>query len=234
MSESGFVLHGASWSVHTQRVLFALYEKQLDGVVAFKPRSWAERLETSYIDLQPFHKFPVLLDATHPRKTAGGDKPFVLFESIAIIRYLDDLFPTAGSSLQAAASPSDAAARAVQNQWMSVDATTLQQGFHALLSELKWGPALYGTTSDQVKAAAIVESLKPSLSIVNDNLKSDGRPYLAGSFSIVDVSMAPFLNRVSSLSEGAELLQSFPEVWAWWKRIEARPAWQQVARMDGA
>lgn len=224
MSDSGLVIHGAGWSVHTQRVLFALYEKQLEDTITFKLRTWAERLESSYTDLQPFHKFPVLVDGAHPR--AG--KPFVLFESMAIVRYLDDLYPTKGTALVAG----DASKRAEQNQWLSVDASTVHPGFVALLTELKWGPALFGTTADPAKAATIVDSLKPTLTVLNDTLKSDGRAYLAGDFSIVDVSVAPFLNRVSGLTQGAELLQSFPEVWAWWKRIEARPAWQQVKKLD--
>jgi glutathione S-transferase len=223
-------LHGAAWSVHTQRVLFAMYEKQLDDVITFNPCSWGDRLEVSYTALQPFQKFPVLVDGAHPR----GGQPFVLFESIAIARYLDDLYPTRGTALQVPTTPTDAATRAVQNQWMSVEASTLYPPFVELLTELKWGPALFGKTADKAKAQAIVESLKPVLKVINDALKSDGRQYLAGAFGIVDVTIAPFLNRISSLSECAELLRGVPEVIAWWKRIEARPAWQQVCKLDKA
>ena len=222
-------MHGAYWSVHTQRVLFAAYEKTVADLVVVKPLSWDQRLDESYMKLQPFHKFPVLVDSDHGR----DGKPFVLYESVAIILYLDNLFAGRGTDLQASIS-GDLTRRAEQDQWLSVESVVVFPLFNDLLVELVWGPALFGKATDQARVKEIIASLQQPLAVISSALSSDGRQYLAGAFGIVDVTFAPFLNRLAGVPAGLQLLQSFPAILAWWKRIEARPAWQKVAQLDAS
>ena len=220
-------LRGAYWSVHTQRVLLALYEKELETTVSFQPLTWAQRLEPAYVQLQPFHKFPVLLDAEH---TGSGGQPFVVYESMAIVTFLDDLFPHQGTALQARAGDG-AHARAEQEQWLNVATGTVYPLLHALLVELIWGPALFATATDDVHVAKLAEELREPFDVMTAAF-ADGRQYLAGPFGVVDIALAPLLNRLVATPAGLRIVEAFPVILAWWQRIAARPSWQHVHGLD--
>ena len=219
-------LRGAYWSVHTQRVLLALYEKKLEATVSFRPLTWAQRLDKDYVKLQPFHKFPVLEHHEHKR----NGQPFVVYESMAIVIFLDDLFPNQGTALQIRAQD-DVYARAEQEQWLNVATGTVYPLLHALLVELIWGPALFATATDDGNVARLAGELQEPFGVITAAF-ADGRQYLAGPFGVVDIVLAPLFNRLVGKPAGLRIMEAFPVIMAWWQRIAARPSWQQVHGLD--
>jgi glutathione S-transferase len=81
-------IHGVKGSTCTQRVLTALYEKDVPFELITIDFSKAEHKSEKYMKLQPFGKIPVL-----------DDDGFILFESRAIAKYIAKKYAGQGTQL---------------------------------------------------------------------------------------------------------------------------------------
>jgi glutathione S-transferase len=201
-------IYGHPASTCTRKVLCTLNEKGAPYEFIIVDITKGEQKSPEHLARQPFGVVPAL-----------DDDGFMLYESRAMIRYLDGKL--SGVSL----TPSDLRARAMMDQWISVETSNFTpyamkviyqslfakwRGFEPDLTALKEGRA--GT----VKA---LEVLEPAL---------EGRTHLVGdTFTLADLNYAPYLQYLDQGGHG-DLVAGFPNVAAWWDRVRARPAWQKV------
>ena len=159
--------------------------------------------------------------ARHPwgRIPAVEHDGFSLYETQAVVRYVDQVFP--GPSLQ----PADAKAAARMNQvigindWYLFPKAVAVIGFQRIV-----GPALLGLTTDEAAVAAAVPEAERCVRTL-DGLLGDA-PFLAGdSFSLADVMVGPQMDFLGATPEGEALLAG-TALGEWLQRMRARPSFE--------
>lgn len=204
------------WRVHTvpgspygRAVMAMLEEKQADWrLMALAP---GDHQGQAYLALQPFGRMPAL-------EWAGG----VLYETQAILRYLDEVLP--GPSLM----PGDAEGRARVNQAMGIcDAYLFPESARVIVFQRVVGPALMGLVPDE---AAIAAAMPRSHTIFAElsRLLGDRAWFGGGSVSIADLMLGSHIEFYRRTPEWAELTEGRANVVAWLERVEARPAMAAV------
>ena len=201
-------IYGHPLSSCTRKVLVTLAEKGEDAEFFPVDLFSGEHQTTSHLARHPFGVVPVL-----------DDDGFVLLESRAIIRYLDERF--AGPSL----TPIERRDVARMNQWLSVDQSYIAPHTRALAVE-RIVKKHAGLPPDGALTQAAEEGLTRSFAVVDRTLRESA--FLAGpSFSLADISLMPYVASVPML--GAEhLLQGLDGLNAWWNRVRDRASWKRV------
>ncbi len=194
-------------STCTRKVLCTLAEKGAPFEFVTVDITKGEQRSPEHLARQPFGVVPAL-----------DDDGFALYESRAIVRYLDATLP--GVSL----TPADAKARALMEQWISVEHSYFSP--HAMKAVLNiWYASMQGKEPDgEVIAKGLADSTR-ALDVLEKNLA--GKDYLVGAFSLADISYAPYLQYLEDMRIDA-IVTERPNVLAWWKRVSARPAWQKA------
>ncbi len=185
---------------YVQRAVIALEEKGVEYDIEFidlgnKPQ-W-------FLDISPRGKVPVLIDDDVP-----------LFESLAIVQYLDETQP--GRSL----TPTDPRQRARDRAW----ATFASEDIFGWSWKME-------SAKEEERVASAMKVLREKLAIVETAL--DGRDYLSGdgsTFGLADVAFAPSLYRWAEwgrrgLLDG--LFGDLPNVAGWAERVVAPPSVQR-------
>ena len=202
-----FLVHSVPGSPYGRAVLAALEEKRAPWRLA--PVTPGTFQSEAHLARHPFGRVPVLED---------GD--FRLYETQAILRYLDRLLPTP------ALTPADLRAAARMDQAMNVNDWYLFQGVaNVIVFERVVGPRLFNKPAD----AAALEAAMPKARRVFPELgRLLGRdPWFAGqTFSLADLMIAPQLELFAMAPEWDELTQSAPALRAYVERAEARPSFQ--------
>ena len=202
-------LYGTAISTCTRKVLCTLAEKGVEAELISVDIMKGAAKEPSYVKAHhPFAKVPAL-----------EDDGFTMYESRAIIRYLDDSLP--GPKL----TPADAQGRARMEQWTSVEDSYFSKPALKVIGERVFKPML-GIPTDETNVEAGKVELARTLDVLDERLAH--APYLAGAdFSLADLGYLPYVDYLFVAKEG-ELITSRPHVAAWWTRISARPSWQKV------
>jgi glutathione S-transferase len=193
----GIKLHYHPLSTYSRRVLLAFAEKQIPHELVVVDMAAKRHREQPYLTLNPYGRVPTL-----------EEDGFVLFESTAILHYLEATQPTP-------LVPADARSRALVD--MHIKLCDLQFTRHAgtivfpkrFLPKEKWNLAVIA------EAKAEIEK---HLAIVDRQLA--GRTYLvAEKFSLADLCYMPFL-------EFLPIMEIVPpsNVAAWSERLLARPS----------
>ncbi|MEO1194376.1 MAG: glutathione S-transferase family protein [Pseudomonadota bacterium] len=201
---TGLRLFGWDQSTYTRSVLLALLEKGLTAeLVTTNP--FAEGAPTAeHLDRQPFGKIPAL--------EHGG---FRLYETVAILRYLDEACP--GPALQ----PADPQDRARMQQILSI---LDSYAYRALVWDLFVNSR--EETLDEAALARGVEIGGKALTAIADLMKG---PWLCGDqLTLADCHLAPILRYAVDTQEGRELLSGQPNLVAWWQAAEARRGWGEI------
>jgi glutathione S-transferase len=163
----------------------------------------------AYMKLHPFGRIPAF---------QHGD--FVVYETQAILRYLDDVFP------EPALEPSDPRAAAKMNQLIGInDWYLFPQVVRIIGFQRIVGPVLMGLTPDEAVIAAAVPDARHCLGVL-EKLVGEG-PWLVGAqLTIADLLLAPQMDFIAATPEGAEILKGSPRLTAWLERMRARPSMQ--------
>ncbi len=193
-------------STCSRKVLCALHEKGADYHFVHVDMKKGEHKAPEHLARQPFGLVPSI-----------DHDGFALYESRAIIRYLDAALP--GASL----TPSDPKARAMMEQWMSVESSYFSP--HALKAILNIFYTPKGKEPDPAVTAAGLAGLVTALDTLEKALA--GKEYLAGSFSLADICYAPYLQYLADLGIASGVTDR-PNVAAWWGRLSARPSWKKA------
>jgi glutathione S-transferase len=128
------------------------------------------------------------------------DDDTVVYESAIIDEYLEEKYPAV------ALMPKDLAERARVRIWVDYCNTRLQRAGGFVAHDYK---------VDQSKAE-IVEYLK----FLDNHMR--GRDYLAGNYSLADITFIPFFTRLDRYQ--ATVGDDLPNVKSWVKRLLDRPA----------
>jgi glutathione S-transferase len=207
---SDFVIHTIPGSPFARAVMATLEEKGAPWRIA--PLAAGETKQQPYLSLHPFGRMPVL---------QHGD--FVLYETQAILRYLDRILASPPLT------PADARAAARMDQVMNISDWYLFLGGGAVIAFQRIvGPMLLGVAPDE---AAIAEAV-PKTQTAFDELEHllEGRPYFAGSqLSLADLAVAPLVDFLAMTPEWATLAANHPNLVAWLARMNERPSLQATA-----
>lgn len=217
---NNFVVYSVPGSPFGRAVLVALEEK--GAKYRFTPVAPKTLRTSDHLARHPFGKVPVI-----------DHGAFRLYESQAILRYLDRVLP--GPAL----TPTDPQAAARMDQLMNVNDWYLFQQVASVISFQRIvGPRLIGLTPDEAAIAAAM----PKAQTVFDELarQLSDRPFFAGdSLSLADVLLAPQLDLLQETPEWEPLTAKHAKLRAWLDRISARPSmiattWERVAAMAQA
>jgi glutathione S-transferase len=200
------VLYYGSGSPYAWRAQFALEHKALPyerKVLSFADK---DTHKPEFLALNPRHRVPVIVD---------GD--FVLYESNAIVEYLDDAYPGRGQPLF----PGDARQRALVRRLIGEADNYFDKATDPVVEE-----AFYKKPEerDPARLAAGLASVREEYAMFTRAMRGD---FLAGPLSAADFTLYPlvaFIDRcrvkLPDLDPAALLT---PELAAWKARIEALP-----------
>lgn len=173
--------------------------------------------------------------ARHPfgRVPAFEHDGFMLYETQAILRYLDRVLP------QPALTPADPRRAARMDQVMNINDWYLFHGvanvivFHRVIA-----PQLMGLKPDE---AAIEAAMPKARTVFAELARLLGeQTFFAGdALSLADLMVAPAVAFFTATPEWAELGLPHANLAAWLKRMEARPSlqattWERVSEMAKA
>ncbi len=156
----------------------------------------------------PFGVVPVFED----------DDGFVLYESRAILRYLD-------AKLEGVqVSPKSLQDRALMEQWISVEQSYFSPPAMKAILEVFFAP-MKGTTPDADVIAKGKAEASKALDVIERGLV--GKDFLVGDFSLADITYAPYLQYLFDTKAG-DIIAERPNVSAWASRILERPSWRKA------
>ena len=217
---SGFLVHSIPGSPFGRAVLIVLEEKGAPyRLAAVAPGALRSPEHTAR---HPFARVPVL-----------EHDGFRLYETQAILRYLDRVLPAPPLT------PVDARRAARMDQLMAINDWYLFQGVANVIGfQRVVGPRLLGLTPDEAAIAAAMSKARTVFAELSALL---GRQlFFAGeAFTLADVLLAPQLDFLSATPEWAVLTADTPHLCAWLERVRARPSleattWERVAACAAA
>jgi len=200
---STFVVHSVPGSPFGRAVLVTLIEKQADYRLA--PVSPAALRSPENLARHPFGRVPSL---------EHGE--FRMFETQAILRYLDRVLPAPPLT------PSDPRAAARMDQLMNINDWYLFQGVSsAIVFQRIVGPRLLGLVPDEAAIAAALPKAKVVIDVLGQQLAD--RPFFTGSaLSLADILLAPQLDMFSETPEWKLLAANQPKLVGWLERMTTR------------
>ncbi len=197
-------LYGLDYSVYTRIARLALAEKGIEYELVETDVFAADGPPANYLTLHPFGRIPTL---------RHGD--FVLYETGAITRYIDDAFD--GPALQ----PTQPQQRARMNQIIGVlDAYGYRPMVWGVFVQRVSRPAA-GQATDETQVAEALPQARTCLDALGNLLGE--QPYLAGkNLSLADLHAAPMILYFAQTPEGERMLAEYANLSRWWRMIRAR------------
>ncbi len=201
---SDIIIWGVPGSPFTRAVMAGLEEKRAS--YRFHPMAPQESKSESYLKMNPFGRVPTL---------EHGD--FVLYETQAILRYLDQLHP------EPALTPAAPRAAARMNQIIGInDWYFFPKAAAPIVFQRIVGPTLLGLPTDEAVVASGVPMARTCVTEL-ERLLGDNQ-FLAGdTLSIADLILAPQFDLFDMTPEGAGLLRG-TRLHAWLTRMRERPS----------
>ncbi len=215
-----FIIHTVPGSPFARAVLATLEEKHTHyRIAAVAPGTGRKE---PHISRHPWGRMPVI---------EHGD--FMLYETSAIMRYIDRVVPTPPLTPTA---PREAAR---MDQIMNICDWYLFQGVSNVIGfQRVVGPRLLGIAADEAVCAA---AMPAAHTVFNEIARLLGdKQYLTGAnVSLADLVVGPHLDFLSQSPEWAALVAPNPKLVAWLARLNARPSmqattWEKVSAMAKA
>ncbi|WP_421931010.1 glutathione S-transferase family protein [Phenylobacterium sp.] len=199
-----FIVYGIPGSPFMRAVLAALEEKS--APYRMQPVAPGEHRGEAYRAMNPFCRIPVV---------KHGD--FVLYETQAILRYIDAALP--GPALQ----PTDPKVAARMNQIMGInDWYFFPQVGSTVVFQRIVGPVITGSAANEEICAAALPQAKVCMEALEGLL--DANTYLVGdAVTLADLLLYPQLAYLSQTPEGRTLLKG-KRLAGWLDRMSVRPS----------
>lgn len=206
-----FIVYGPGYSTYTRTARLALEEKGAPYELVEVDMLGGAHRQSEHLARNPFGPVP-----------AFAHDGFALYETDAIVRYVDDVAP--GPSL----TPADAKARARMNQIIGINDSF---AYGSIIGKLFWQrgvvPMMGGTPDDKV-----VEEALPRIRLCLaewERIMGQG-PWLAGSaLSLADIMVAPVAAYLHMTPESGVLMGERPGLARWWAAMSARPSMAKTA-----
>ncbi|OKH46978.1 glutathione S-transferase [Calothrix sp. HK-06] len=195
-------LYYAPASSYSQRVLIALYEKQVN-FTPIQVNLFDPEVRQNYLKINPFGKVPTLVT----------DDGTVLFEANIIIEYLDKTYQNVPQLIPV--NPEKALETQMLERIIDVYINT---GREALFSDTQRTPSMRGA-GNVVKARRLMET---ALALLDERLAK--RTWLVDEFSLADCAAAPTLAYLRMVYSYEHL----PNLTNYVKRLESRPSIVQI------
>ncbi len=217
---SHFIVHLVPGSPYARAALATLVEKGADFRVAAVPPGGMK--SEPHLSRHPFGRVPVL-----------EHDGFLLYETQAILRYLDRVLPAP------ALTPKDATRAARMDQIMGVCDWYLFQGVNNVIGFQRIvGPRLMGLTTDENAIAAAMPRAHAVFAELS-RLLGDKKHLAAEDVTLADMLVGPQLDFLSQTPEWTPLTAQRPNLIQWLARMRARPSfaattWERVAEMAKA
>ena len=204
------VLHGYQYSVYLRIVRMVLVEKGVPySRVEVNP--FASDMPKDYLNLHPFRRVPTLIH-----------DDYVLYETQAITRYIDEAF--VGPSLQ----PVHARQRARMTQIISIiDAYGYLPMVRQVFSQRVFGPRI-GRVADEAQLRAGIEGSSRVLSALESIVALDGPVAGGGDWSLADFHLAPMMAYLAAAPEGESAIAERAKLAAWWSVIRERASLRET------
>jgi glutathione S-transferase len=191
-------LHYHPLSTFSRRVLIAFAEKQIPHELIVVDMAAGQHRQQPYLSLNPYGRVPTL-----------EKDGFVLFESTAILNYLEAIWPAP------ALVPPDARDRALVDMHMKLCDLQLTRHAGTIIFPKRFLPKERWNTSAMAEAKAEIEK---HLMILDKQLA--GKTYLvAEQFSLAEACYMPFLDFLPLME-----IQPPAVVASWSQRLLARPS----------
>ena len=199
-------LYSGSGSPYAWRVQLALEHKALAYERKMLSFSAGDTRTPEFLALNPRHRVPVIVD---------GD--FVLYESNAIVEYLEDAYAGRGQPLF----PGDARSRALVRRLVAEADSYFDKATDPVVDEAF---SKKPEERDAGKLASALETLAAETALFTRYMRGD---FLAGPLSAADFALYPlvaFLDRCAlKLADFDPKSVMTPEFAAWKARVEALP-----------
>ena len=200
------VFYYGSGSTYAWKVQLALEHKALPYERKVLSFAAGDTKKPAFMALNPRGRVPTI-----------DDDGFVLYESTAIVEYLDEAYPGRGSPLF----PGDARQRGVTRRLIAEVDNYVYPAVDRIIDEAFKKPG----EQDASRIEAGLEAVKTELALYTRGIQGE---YLAGLLSAADFALYPYIaylfrieqKRIPTL-RAAELLT--PELVAWKARVEALP-----------
>jgi glutathione S-transferase len=209
---SDIVVYGVPGSPFMRAVQMGLEEKK--AAYRVQALGVGESKSEAYLRKHPFGRVPAFEHGN-----------FGLYETQAILRYLDDILPE--PPLQ----PRDPQQAARMNQIIGInDWYFFPKVAAVIVFQRIIGPVLLGIKTDEAAIEAAVPMGRTCIAELDRLL--GGQQFLAGDqLSIADLVLAPQLDFLAETPEGKALLAG-TRIEAWLKRMNERPSMQATQRPD--
>lgn len=196
-------LHSHPYSTFGRRVQIALEEKNIPCERVFVDLAARKHREPEYVALNPYSRVPTLVD-----------DDLVLYESTAILNYLEAKFP------EPPLTPADAKGRALVDMHMKLCDLQFTRQAGTIIFPKRFLPK---ERWDEKLFAQMRTEIDRHLAILDRQLGD--HEYLVGNkYSLVEVCYTPFM----AFLELIEVTPP-PRIAAWSKRILSRPSAQRTA-----
>ena len=207
---SNVTIHGILGSPYVRAVLMGLEEKSVPYHLS--RMAPGDSKQPTHLARHPFGRIPVF-----------EHDDFSLYETQAILRYIDAVFP--GVALRPA-DPRDAA-RMDQMigivDWYFFRDVSATIGFNRVVA-----PAFGMPVDENVVTAAIP---KAKICFAEIARLLGGKPYLACDImTIADLMLVPHMEFISMTPEGGDLFGPFANLIEWLARMQARPSMRATTR----
>ena len=196
-------LHAYRYSVYAWIVRLVLNEKGVSYDYA-EINPFSPDMPEDYLAKHPFRRVPTLVH-----------DGFVLYETVAIARYIDEAFP--GPALQ----PANDKARARVARIISVvDSYGYWPMVRQVYSHRVFRPRA-GQPSDETEIRAGVSASERTVSALESLAEPGG--YLTGNdVSLADFHLTPMMVYFTAAPEGQAILARHARLSAWWDRMRRR------------
>ena len=212
---AGLVVHGPSYSTYVRTTRMVLIEKQAAYVLEDVNLLKGEAKAGTHTVRHPFGKVP-----------SFDHDGFALYETGAIVRYLDRVFPSP------ALTPSDPKLAARMDQVLSI---VDSYAYGAMVGQLAWQRLVVPMVGGQPDEAIVTASLpRVALSLSALEAIAAGGDVLVGSgFTLADAYLAPVFAYLTATPESAALLEPAPRMRRWWAAVSQRPSFKQTEPQFG-
>jgi len=197
-------LHGYQYSVYNRIARIVLAEKNVT-YTRIEVDPFQESIPEQYRAMHPFLRVPTLVH-----------DDFILYETSAITRYVDDSF--SGPQLQ----PNNPRESARMSQIISViDNYGYWPMVRQVASQRIFRPRA-GEPSDEEEVQSGLEASARVLDAIEKLIT--GREFLVGThLSLCDIHLAPMIAYFAMAAEGAATLSGRPRLSQWWTLMQERP-----------